>query len=166
MPITYDNIATTTLGSSAANITFSSIPATYTDLRVVITGTSTTGSQNIFGTLNSDSGTNYSMTRMNATGTFAQSDTRPNDVWMLLNSAGTSTTVPFLIELDLLSYTSSKFKSILCVTSENLGATTGAINRSVYSWRSTSAITAISLFPSGGNLATGTTATLYGIKNA
>jgi hypothetical protein len=36
MPATYEPIATTTLGTAAAFITFSSIPATYTDLRLVI----------------------------------------------------------------------------------------------------------------------------------
>ena len=36
MPATYEPIATTTLGSAATNITFSSIPATYTDLRLVL----------------------------------------------------------------------------------------------------------------------------------
>jgi hypothetical protein len=32
MPATYEPIATTTLGTAAATITFSSIPATYSDL--------------------------------------------------------------------------------------------------------------------------------------
>jgi hypothetical protein len=36
MATTYEPIATTTLGTAAAFITFSSIPATYTDLRLVV----------------------------------------------------------------------------------------------------------------------------------
>ena len=39
MPATYEPIATTTLGSAAASITFSSIAGTYTDLRLVMVGT-------------------------------------------------------------------------------------------------------------------------------
>jgi hypothetical protein len=36
MATTYEKIATTTLGTAAATFTFSSIPATYTDLRLVV----------------------------------------------------------------------------------------------------------------------------------
>ena len=40
MPATYEPIASTTLGSAAATISFSSIPGTFTDLVVVLfTGT-------------------------------------------------------------------------------------------------------------------------------
>jgi hypothetical protein len=38
MPGTYEKIATTTLSSNQGTVTFSSIPQTYTDLRVIIKG--------------------------------------------------------------------------------------------------------------------------------
>ena len=38
MAITYEPIATNTLGSAAASVTFSSISGTYTDLVVVVSG--------------------------------------------------------------------------------------------------------------------------------
>jgi hypothetical protein len=41
MPATYEPIATTTLGGAAATITFSSISSAYTDLRIVLVGTTT-----------------------------------------------------------------------------------------------------------------------------
>ena len=61
MAATYEPIATTTLGSAASSITFNSIPATYTDLRVVLVGT-TTATANCWLTFNSDGATNYSDT--------------------------------------------------------------------------------------------------------
>ena len=60
MATTYEPIATNTLGSAAANITFSSIPATYTDLRVVVVALTTNNNWNIELRLNSDSSTLYS----------------------------------------------------------------------------------------------------------
>jgi hypothetical protein len=42
---TYEAIATQTLGSAAASVTFSSIPGTYTDLVLVVAGTLTTGTE-------------------------------------------------------------------------------------------------------------------------
>jgi hypothetical protein len=61
---TYDLIATTTLAASASSITFSSIPATYRDLIVVINATAT-AANDLFMTFNSDS-SNYNMVRMGA----------------------------------------------------------------------------------------------------
>ncbi len=44
--------------------------------------------------------------------------------------------------------------------------TGGFANSTVNLWRSTAAITTVYLFAAGGSLDAGTTATLYGIKNA
>jgi hypothetical protein len=54
---------------------------------------------------------------------------------------------------------------MLAKTSEDRNGS-GDIFTSVSLWRSTSAITSIYLFLSAYNFAIGTTATLYGIKNA
>ena len=63
MTSTYEKIASTTLGSAAADITFSTISGTYTDL-VLVLGSLTTASasQRIRMQLNSDTGTTYSNT--------------------------------------------------------------------------------------------------------
>ena len=45
MATTYEPIATTTLGSAAASITFSSIAGTYTDLRLVLSLIPATGTR-------------------------------------------------------------------------------------------------------------------------
>jgi hypothetical protein len=54
---TYEAIATQTLGSAAASVTFSSIPGTYTDLVLVVAMEHvTTGTENIVMQFNGDTG--------------------------------------------------------------------------------------------------------------
>jgi len=165
MPTTYEPIATTTLGTAAASITFSSIPATYTDLRLVIVATASTAAPDIQVQFNSDSGSNYSHTRLIGTGSSAISGQSSNQTYTYVDYTGLSTTIPSLYEMDIFSYAGSTFKTMLAKTSEDRNGS-GDIFTSVSLWRSTSAITSIYLFLSAYNFATGTTATLYGIKNA
>ena len=73
MPATYEPIATNTLGSAAANVTFSSIPATYTDLVIVYQALAATGNPDMTAQFNGDTGSNYSATRLSGNGTAASS---------------------------------------------------------------------------------------------
>jgi hypothetical protein len=165
MPTTYEPIATTTLGSAAASISFTSIPATYTDLRLVFVGTPTSSSW-VGLRINSDSGSNYSETRLLGDGSSAQSSRSP-DTYIFIAPVGLSTTLPSLIAVDLFSYAGSTNKTLLSNFNADANGS-GFVGRLVGLWRSTSAINRLdlsTLFPSG-NFATGTTVTLYGIKNA
>ena len=65
-------IATQTLGSATASITFSSIPSTYTDLRIVFSGTGATV-LNLKVRFNGDSASNYSQTNLQGLGYSVQS---------------------------------------------------------------------------------------------
>lgn len=170
MPATYDPIATTTLSSGAASITFSSISSAYTDLRLVLVvpaSPDTSGNINI--NLNSDSGTNYSETRIIGNGSAASSNRttsavrfRPGDGF---NWTG-SNTAPVLYEMDFFSYAGTTNKTILFSTSEDRNGS-GSVKKDVGLWRNTSAITNIAITTDAGtNYPVGTTATLYGIKNA
>lgn len=156
-------IATTTLGSAAANIVFSSITGTYADLRLVIVATS--GSTDELSIrFNSDTATNYSYTRITGSGTAAGSArvTNANRLDIDGGSAVLNST-PSLRTVDLMSYSGSTFKTALVTTSGDTDGA-GGVLRSVGLWRSTSVVTAITIFAAGGtNLAAGTTATLYGI---
>ncbi len=62
MAATYTPIASATLAASTSSITFSSIPATYTDIVVVINDINSTGSFDTNIRFNGDSGSNYSRT--------------------------------------------------------------------------------------------------------
>ena len=166
MPATYEPIATTTLSSTASSITFSSIPATYTDLRLVFVGTSNTGT-NCLMRFNSDSGSNYSRTYIIGDGTSASSSRNSNvTVVSLTIQNGISATIPTMRTADIFSYASSTYKTVLTNETADLNGS-GSTVSGVQLWRNTAAITSLSLeTTSGATFSAGTTATLYGIKAA
>jgi hypothetical protein len=165
MPTTYEPIATTTLGSATKNITFSSIPATYTDLRIVLVSTIQTAADYIEITFNGTT-SGYSWTRMSGDGSTAASGRiTSNTKWVPNLALGGSTTVPMLITTDIFSYAGSTFKTGLMETSADLNGS-GVVIRGVGLWQNTSAISSIKLEVQTYNFNSGTTATLYGIKNA
>lgn len=164
MAITYEPIATTTLGSAAANITFSSIPSTYTDLRIVLVGTSASNTQDVYVQYNGSS--SYGKTYLSGNGTTVTSGrTTSQTYWVITQNAFTSSTVPTMHTVDIFSYAGSTYKTGLSTSSADLNGS-GAIDRSVGVWLNTAVITSVLLKPSAGNWNAGTTATLYGIKAA
>ncbi len=162
MPATYDKIATTTLSSVASNITFSSIPATYTDLVLIINyrldgaGTGAAGALQF----NSDTGSNYSATFMYGTGSSAVSARATNATYadvafMSSNSWATSIS-------NIQNYSNATTnKTVLSRNSVSNGEVTAYVNL----WRNTAAINTIKVF-AGSNYAVGTMFTLYGILKA
>jgi hypothetical protein len=173
MATTYEPIATTTLGSAASTITFSSIPSTYTDLRLMVSSRIESGGTNyaaLFVRFNNLGTTIYSTTRLGGDGTSAYSNRASTQTELALTagSAGSaSASGTFnLSTIDLFSYTGSTNKTALAtVSADNNGS--GFVVRQVLLARTTSAITRIDLTDETGlNFATGTTATLYGILKA
>jgi len=171
MPATYEPIATTTLGSAAATIDFTSIAATYTDLRLVLVVRSdraaTTDSINL--RFNSDTTTTGSQTTMLGDGS-AASSSRSTSVSRVCNCncpADTATSGIFgLIEYDIFSYAGSTNKTVLAKTSADRNGA-GTTEVQVGLWRNTAAITSIRLLSNtSSNFVAGTTATLYGILKA
>ena len=164
---TYDLIASQTLASAASSITFSSIAASWTDLRVVLTCTTAFNSENIIMRYNSDTASNYSRTVLYGNGSSAIATSGTNNTSMLFTDGNqSSSTIPEVYIANIFSYNGSTYKTTLLNASmDNNGS--GSVNSGVFLWRSTSAITAISLaINAGTNFNTGTTANLYGIKAA
>jgi hypothetical protein len=162
MATTYEPIATTTLGTTASSITFSSISSTYTDLRVVLSNVTATA--NLITQFNSTT-TGYSQTFLLGSGSVAESVryTSFDGIYGSYNQLP-STTVPTFFTLDIFSYAGSTFKTCLCESSLDYNGS-GEVARIVGLWRNTAAITSVKLGFSS-NFKAGTTATLYGIKNA
>lgn len=165
MAITYEPIATTTLGSAQASVTFSSISGSYTDLVLIVNaGMSGTGSS-WYAYLNSDTGTNYSTTGLYGNGSTASSSRLSNSGnGILIGSwSGYTTTIKTAI-IQFMNYSNSTtYKTNISRYSES----DGTVEANVSLWRNTAAITTIQVRNNGGqNFTSGSTFTLYGIKAA
>jgi len=166
MPATYEKIATTTLGSAATNITFSSIPATYTDLRISFTSITSADNLNLKMRYNSDTGSNYSTTQLYGDGSTAYSGRSTNEGFIWLDLGGVTDNVyPTFNAIDIFNYAGSTFKTCLISTSADTNGS-GYVGNTVGLWRSTSAITSVALLLTSGNINAGGIATLYGILKA
>lgn len=159
-------ISSTVLSTSASSITFSSIPNTYTDLRLVLSPIGPDAA-NMTARLNGDTASNYGVVTMYGNhGDTVASAGFSNRIFMIWtagsSSSGMGSKVPFLYTADIFSYAGSTFKSFLLRNSEK-NYTSGYIDAHVGTWRSTSAVTSITIEPYLYTFGAGTTATLYGI---
>ena len=163
MATTYTPIATTTLGSAQTSVTFSSIPATYTDLILVYSGTNS--AQDVYVQVNGDTGTNYSTTILTGNGTTASSLRYSSATKFNVDSNGIpGSTTPNTSLIHFMNYSNTTtYKTILVRTSNATYGTDAVVGL----WRSTSAINQISLSnASSYNWSSGSTFSLYGIKAA
>jgi hypothetical protein len=160
---TYEKIATSTLGSSQPDITFSSISGSYTDL-VIVCNAKGTAAESVRMQFNSDTGTNYSSTQLSAnTGAGTVNSARfssVNDIRIGYYQNGLSTTdfLPCIIQIQNYS-NSTTHKTALGRSAQQSVATVGL-------WRNTNAITAVKLYPAAGNFTSGSIFTIYGIAAA
>ena len=162
MPTTYEPIATTTLGSAAASYTFSSIPATYTDLVVVSFLQSASTNDSAVMQFNGAAGTAYSWTQLTGNGTAASSQRSSNTSSARFGNDIPSTNYATVIT-QIQNYSNSTTNKTLISRSNNAAA---AVYSHVAMWRSTAAINEIKIITQAGNIQTGSTFTLYGILKA
>jgi hypothetical protein len=164
MASTYEVIETETLGTATASVTFSTISGSYTDLVLVINGgmaTTTNYATSI--RFNSDTGSNYSLTRLYGNGTSASSDRGSSQTYIYTLSPGRDTLNATQI-IQVMNYSNTTTYKTCLTRSNDAGYNTGAI---VGLWRSTAAITSISVSPEfTANWKSGSTFTLYGIASA
>ena len=154
---TYVALATQTLGSAAASVTFSSIPATYTDLVLVVSGTVSADGAIRF-RLNSDSATNYSGTLLYGSGTNAVSVRGTSETTGALGRLGTVVSTSIAQFMNYSNTTTNK-------TVISRGNSSNAfVTASVALWRNTAAISTMLLTPeSAANFDAGSTFSLYGV---
>jgi hypothetical protein len=162
MTATYEKIATTTLGSTTATVTFSSISGSYTDLVLVENGQSSTGGSYTRIRFNSDTGSNYSATYIYGNGSAAGSDSYSNMAFIpVAYVASVETNFNHNTIINIQNYSNSTTHKTVLARSNNADTATDA---AAGLWRDTSAITSIEYYLNSGSWATGSTFTLYGIK--
>lgn len=166
MPATYDLLAATTLGSNAQSVTLSSIPATHTDLRLVITASCTSGAGYFAYRYNGNTANNYAYYSMNGQDgavSGAQSYAYSYGFWA---SWGFQRVAVALV--DIFNYTSTNTaKTSLSragyVDSSDGGKVAANISTSI----ATTAVSSITIATdSAASFVAGSTFSLYGIAKA
>ena len=165
---TYTSIASNTLTSTAASVTFSSISGTYTDLILAASHGSSSAS-NTYIRFNGATSAYYSLTQLVGTGTASMSSRESNlTAFRIDNYAAAFTAIEnsYIIQIQNYSNTTT-YKSVLArcnATQQGLEATVGLWRGSTGS--STEAITSVTYYPGGGSWLVGSYFALYGIKAA
>ena len=165
---TFYKIAAVTVGSGGtSSIAFTSIPQTYTDLKIlwaircVQTG-------NIAGDVKisiNGSTANFTSRRLFGDGATKYADAQTN--WIGIATSLTATASTFSNgETYFPSYTNATYKSLLSDSVSENNATAAYTNLLATLWSQTNAITDISITAGTGNIQEFSTATLYGIKNS
>ena len=167
---TYTPIASVTLTSDQASVTFNSFSG-YTDLRLIanVRLNRAVTEESLGLQFNSDTGSNYSWTNLAGNGASALSGraSNSNDIY-LGEAAGTSNASGIysthIVEIQNYANTST-YKTV--ITRNNLAS--GGTRATVGLWRNTDGITSLTVRDYGGgayNILTGSTFNLYGVANA
>lgn len=159
-------IATQTINNSPTTVVLSSIPATYTDLRIVMVRPGSSGTSAGYPSISAINGStttdkNYTIMYGDgaATGSF-RGATQSNII--LSNGGGTAYSA---FTLDVFSYSNATtFKSMLGVSMSDTNGG-GYVDTVIGMWRSTAAINSITFTSNAGTngFQPGTTITVYGI---
>lgn len=157
---TYEPIATTTFGSASTGVTFSSVPQTYTDLIIIVTGNTTAGPTDNNMQFNGDTSANYSVTGLygdGGAGASFRSAASNMETGGIYWGTGIGSRI-----MHIMNYANTTtYKTVL--TRSNPG---NSVESRIGLWRSTSAITSIYVYVGASTYTAGTTITLYGIAAA
>jgi hypothetical protein len=168
---TYTLISSNVLSSSQASVTFSSIPATYTDLVVRFSGRSNLGNtqDDLKLTFNGATST-YTGTNVQGNGSAAASNNLTGYAYLYMRNvfdAATATANTFSsVEIYVPNYTSSLQKQFNITAMQENNTTAAQMATQACLWNSTSAITSMTIAPvDGTEIVSGSSFYLYGISS-
>jgi len=164
----YESIATVTVGSGGSSeINFTSIPATYTHLQIRgISNHSTSGASSLFCRFNSDSASNYSAHYLQGSGSSVAAGAILT-TYMYIGTGYGDANIYHGAVIDILDYKdTNKYKTIRTLCGYDANGS-GYVELTSGNWRSTSAVSSITLYYEGGrSMDQYTQFALYGIKGA
>jgi len=166
MPATFEPIASTTLSTDTTTITFDNIPQTYTDLVLVCSEVQSDVAGSSFNDgrfrFNDDSGTNYSSTRLQGDGSAASSARLSNEnilyAGIIPQASVTSKAINIM---HIMNYANTTTNKTAIVRSSSAAL---AVRATVGLWRSTAAITKVTVIYPSQNYKSGGVFSLYGIR--
>jgi hypothetical protein len=172
MANTFIKIQTVTVGAGgASNMEFTSIPQTYTDLKIVLsTRSNNAGASDAIKLTFNNSTSGYSYRYVYGTGSAGASGnalSQSEGIVVTGNGATSTANIFGNIEVYIPNYTSANYKSYSNdgVYEDNTTLAYQYLLANI--WANTAAITSIKLVPNSGTLFNQyTTATLYGIKSS
>jgi hypothetical protein len=175
MPNTFTKIASVTVGAGGASgIDFTSIPATYTDLCVKVSGRSNEAvtATNLFFRVNSSStavyGYRYIYGNPPGGNGVSGSGSSQGEIYAGVMSGASATASTFgSTEIYIPNYAGNSNKSFSIESLSETNATAAFAFLTAGVWANTSPITAVNILPSSGtNFVQYSTATLYGISKS
>lgn len=177
IPPAYESIVTVNGSGSSGSVTISSIPSTYTHLQLRWIGRQTQSGRSdaaaIWLTFNGDSGANYAYQNFFGSSSAVSVQTQANTNYISLENSltrGAAASNNYGVGiLDITDYANtSKWKAVRSFQGENQNTSDNALALTQGQWRSTSAITSITITEQTGlgNLTTLSQFALYGIKTA
>jgi hypothetical protein len=169
MATTYTLIKGETLASAAASYTFTAIPSTYTDLKLVFSTRIDYATVDAsLGLRPNGSSANDSSTWMIGNGSAASSSRSTIDYNAGRNSGASATANTFgSNEVYIPNYNSSSFKPMSIFGAAETNASAVEIRINALLWSNTAGITSFEINTDGlGNFVVGSSFYLYGIKNS
>ena len=169
-PTSYESIATVTVGSGGqSDITFTSIPATFTHLQIRLTSL-LSAVNNIYmqvGNSSIDTNANYAWHELYGDGSSAAAGAGSGQTFMKVNyQTSTSASYTSVAVIDILNYGStSKYKTVRSLCGSDANGSGYVFLRSGL-WQSTSVLNTIKLYGQSGSFNQYTQAALYGIKGS
>ena len=157
---TYAQISSITTASTMTSVSFNSIPQTYTDLVLIVSGTQTgVGVAGLYiSKINNDIDTNYSRTLLQGNGTSGSSAAGTSEDSLNIGLIGSVQTNSIF---NFINYSNSTtFKTVLSRGNDS----SALVRAGVGLWQKTEPITSFSV--SGVTFSVGTTFSLYGIAAA